>query len=319
MGYLKDLTERSAATFLELARIMIPIMVLIRIGEEFDLSEKLGLLLGPVMGIAGLPPEAGIVWAVTLLTNIYGGMGAYLSLYSKLNLSVGELSILCTMMLFAHSLPVEQAIVHRAGSNPIITGALRVISALVFGAITSWAFTLTGAFSESAALPEITGMMIGGLEDPGWLVWALATVKSLVFMMLIIILLFILLDVLERIGVIAKITKLLTPLLKRIGLDPQLAPLTTIGLLLGLSYGGGLIIQSAKKNNFSGRALFMSLAFLCLSHALIEDTALLLVLGADIWIILVGRLVFSLILIAALAKGINLFSIYRNERCKTRD
>ena len=46
----------------------------------------------------------------------------------------------------------------------------------------------------------------------------------------------------------------------------------------------------------------MALACLSLLHGLIEDTALMLAIGADIRVILFGRLAFTLVFIAALAR-----------------
>jgi len=73
-------------------------------------------------------------------------------------------------------------------------------------------------------------------------------------------------------------------------------------VLLGLTYGGALIIDEARKKNFPPRTLFLSLSWLSLSHSLIEDTAIMLALGADIWVVLVGRVILTLLIIAALAR-----------------
>jgi hypothetical protein len=40
---------------------------------------------------------------------------------------------------------------------------------------------------------------------------------------------------------------------------------------------------------------------LSLSHSLIEDTVIMLALGADIWVVLVGRVVLTLIIMMLLA------------------
>ncbi|MGI9385057.1 MAG: nucleoside recognition domain-containing protein [Methyloligellaceae bacterium] len=296
--YLKSLTHRSLATFAELTRIMLPVMVVVRVGEEFGLSQTLGHLLGPVMGLVGLPPEAGVVWAVGLLTGLYGGIGAYLGLLPELGLTIAEHSVLCAMMLMAHAIPVEQTIVRRAGASFAITSLLRIGGALVYGAAVAWICDVTGALSA----PLDTVWLTGGQGDPGWTSWAVATAKSFISILGVIVLLFIVLDALEALGVMRWLARMLEPLLQGIGLDPRLAPLTAIGSILGLTYGGGLIIQSTKEHRSSPRARFLALVCLSLSHSLIEDTALMLALGADIWIVLVGRIAFTLAVVATLAR-----------------
>src|SRR5699024_8738793 len=108
------------------------------IAEAYGLIDMLGTLLGPVMGLLNLPAEAGIVWATTMLTGIYGGLASIASLSGSLELTGGQLSALAAMMLFAHNMPVEQSIVHRAGASFGLTAALRIVTASVYGAAVSW-------------------------------------------------------------------------------------------------------------------------------------------------------------------------------------
>src|SRR3546814_18408941 len=105
----------------------------------------------------------------------------------------------------------------------------------------------------------------------------------------------------DRLGITRRITAAMMPLLKVSGLNAQVAPVTTVGVLLGLTYGGALIIDEAAKQNFSARTRFLALAWLSLSHSPIEDTLLLLALGADIWVTLVGRVALQLINVGILA------------------
>ncbi len=299
--YLRGLARRSVKTYSDLIRIMLPVMILVRIGEEFGLSQMLGGGLGPVMGLAGLPAEAGLVWAVCLLTGLYGGVGAYLTLLPDLNLTVAQHSILCAMMLTAHAIPVEQAIVRRAGASFIVTSALRIGVAFAYAVAAAWLCAAT----DSLSAPLQPVWLAAGFAEPGWISWASATAKSLISIFAIIVLLLVLLDALNATGIMRRATGLLAPALRGIGLDPRLAPVTTIGLLMGLGYGGALIIQAFREQTFSPKARFLALVCLSLIHGLIEDTALILAIGADIRIILFGRLVFTLAVIAALAQVVN--------------
>ncbi len=304
-AYVKNLTRRSLGSFIALVKIMLPVMIVIRVGEEFGLSEGLGTWLAPVMALTGLPPEAGIVWATSMLTGLYGGVGAYIALAGEMNLNVAQASILCAMLLFAHAIPVEQAIVRRAGASFILTSLLRIGGALVYGAMIAWICDVSGALSEPLKIEWLTG----GQVDRSWAAWGWATASSLASIFAIILVLFVALDLLEKLGILRRITTALEPALQSIGLDSRLAPLTTIGLLLGLTYGGALIIQATKEQDFTPRAKFLALALLSLCHSLIEDTGLMLALGGDIWIILVGRVVFSLCIVAVLARVLRLRAV----------
>ena len=144
--------------------------------------------------------------------------------------------------------------------------------------------------------------MMSGSGDTGYFAWIQATAFSLVLTFVIILVLVLALDALDRLGITRRITAALMPLLRISGLNAQVAPVTTVGVLLGLTYGGALIIEESEKQNFSPRTRFLALSWLSLSHSLIEDTLLLMALGADVWVVLVGRVAVTLAIVAALAR-----------------
>ena len=55
-------------------KIMIPVSLIIKILEETGLMQYVGYALSPLMQPLGLPGEMGLVWAATMLSNIYGGL-----------------------------------------------------------------------------------------------------------------------------------------------------------------------------------------------------------------------------------------------------
>lgn len=303
LSYLITLLRRSWRMFLAVSKVMLPIMIIVQIAQEFGVVDMIGRLIAPAMSLLHLPPEAGIIWTTTMLTGIYGGIATLSGLAGSADMTAGQLSALCAMMLFAHNIPVEQAIVRRAGASFWSTSALRIGTALVYGAAVSWACHLTGVLSEPMSFEWLRGSAtVADGTSNSYLAWAQATAFSLLLTFVVIAFLVLVLDVLEKLGVTRRITNAMMPLLRISGLDAKVAPVTTVGVLLGLTYGGALIIEESKKQNFSARTRFLALAWLSLSHGLIEDTLLLMALGADIWIMLVGRVLITLAIVATLAK-----------------
>ncbi|NYT64063.1 hypothetical protein H0A66_17230 [Alcaligenaceae bacterium] len=303
LSYLIVLFNRSLRMFITVAKVMLPVMVIVRIAQEYGLVDMVGQLIAPAMSLMNLPPEAGIIWTTTLLTGIYGGIATLSGLAGSADMTAGQLSALCAMMLFTHNIPVEQAIVRRAGASLWSTAALRVGTAIVYGATVSWVCHLSGVLAEPMSFEWLRGSAASvGIDANPYLVWAQETAFSLLLTFVIIIILVMALDALERLGITRRITAAMMPLLKISGLNAQVAPVTTVGVLLGLTYGGALIIEEAKKQNLAPRTRFLALTWLSLSHALIEDTLLLLALGADIWIILIGRVIVTLAIVATLAR-----------------
>ncbi|WP_339859805.1 hypothetical protein [Thalassospira alkalitolerans] len=302
--YFFDLFNRSQRLFITLIKVMLPVMIIVRIADEFGAVALASDLLSPVMGVIGLPPEAGLIWATCALVSMYGAVGAFIGLSAHLDMNAAQLSALCAMMLFAHGLPVEQAIVKRAGASLIATTVLRLGAAVSYAALITWISNTTGWLSEPVDFSWMAGgeTVVAATGLAGWIDWSMQTVKSLVVSFAVIVGLLIILDVLDKTGITNRITNGIMPILRVSGLSREVAPVTTIGVLLGLTYGGALIIDEARKKNFPPRTLFLSLSWLSLSHSLIEDTAIMLALGADIWVVLVGRVILTLLIIAALAR-----------------
>lgn len=303
MRYALELLHRSRRLFLTLVKIMLPVMVLVHVGQQLGWVDALGRAIAPAMAWLALPPEAGMIWVASVFVGVYGAIAALIGFAPELHLSVGQLSALGAMVLFAHAVPVEQSIVRRAGGSFWGTALLRIVVAMAYGGAVAWLSRLSGVLDEPASLTWLAASgASGGAAAGGTLEWLGSTALSLVLTFAVIVGLLILLDILERAGITRRVTGSLTPLLRFSGLDARAAPVTTVGVMLGLTYGGALIIEESARQNFSPRTRSLALAWLSLSHALIEDTLLVVALGADIWIVLVGRVLATLLIIAVMAR-----------------
>ena len=80
LRYLNTIRLRATRMFLTVAAIMVPVMVLVYVAERLGLVRLAGELLAPAMALMQLPAEAGIVWATTVITNIYGGIAVLAAL-----------------------------------------------------------------------------------------------------------------------------------------------------------------------------------------------------------------------------------------------
>lgn len=314
LSYCHKLLRRALTMFIALVKVMLPVMVVVKFGQELGLVSLLGRWLAPAMSLLDLPAEAGIIWATTLLTGLYGGIAAIVSLSPTL--TTGQLSALCAMMLFAHAIPLEQAIVRRAGASFWLTAALRIGTGLIYGGSVAWLSRFTGWLDTPVSFDWLQGSTLGmEAENASWWSWLQETALTLAMTLGVILGLLLLLDGLERLGLVRRFTALLLPLLRLSGLDARVASVTTVGVLLGITYGGALIIDEAEKQQLSARTRFLALSWLSLSHSLIEDTLLMLALGADIWVVLVGRIAITLVIVALLAKLTAAFTRASDESC----
>jgi hypothetical protein len=74
-----------------------------------------------------------------------------------------------------------------------------------------------------------------------------------------------------------------------------LMPLIT-GIIIGLTYGAGIIIYSIKTSNINKREAFLILLFLSICHAMIEDTLIFVAIGANGFILIAFRFILAIIL-----------------------
>lgn len=296
-NWLSSLIKEIFSITFDLFKLMIPIIIIVKIIEEVGGIQYISLALEPLMQLVGLPASMGLVWATTMLTNIYGGMIIFISNTSE-NLSVAQVTILGSMMLLAHGLPIEVRIAQKAGVRVIYTLILRIGSALLLG------FLLHKIYSAGCFLSQENNALWKPtiVEDQTIIEWIISQLEVLFQVFLVIAALVVFLKLLKLSGIEKLLGIILKPFLKVLGLSDQTTSISIIGITLGLTYGGGLLINEAKKGHISKLNIFGALSLLAICHSLIEDTLLIMLLGADLTGILYARLLFSIVLISVIIR-----------------
>lgn len=298
-GPLRRFAAEVAAALFPLLKVMIPVALVVRLLREWGLVEVLSAITAPAMRLVGLPSEMGLAWASALLTGLYGGLAAWAELASDHPLTVGQLTVLFVMMLTAHGLPLESAIARQAGLRLRWTIGLRLIAALAFG----WIHAITYAGVEAMQAPA-PAMLLEREADLGWSEWALGLGRQVLIVAAIIVGLLLLLRLLRALGVETLLAWLLRPVLRLVGIRREAMSMTLVGNLLGLSYGGGLLIKEARTGHLDRGQVLLAMSLLCLCHSQLEDTVLMVALGGHWSGVAVGRAVLSLVTIAVLARCI---------------
>lgn len=294
---LPELGKEIYDVCLLLFKLTIPVVIAVKILEELGAIPYISALLSPLMHLVGLPESMGLVWTTTMLTNIYAGMLIFFQSAPEAGLNVAQVTVLSSMLLIAHSLPLELRITQRAGMNLIFAFLLRFLTALLFGWLLHLSYSSFDLLQQPVQLlwqpPSV---------DTGWLSWGIAQIQSLVMIVVIVTVLLSLLRFLRWIHVERLMIWLLRPFLKLMGISEKATSLTIIGVTLGLSFGGGLLIKEAESGQVSPRDCFSALCLLSLCHSLIEDTLLVMSMGADLSGILWARLIFSVLLVCLITR-----------------
>lgn len=282
-----------------LIRIMVPALICVRVLELLGVTGLLAWGLEPAMSSLGLPSEFGLVWAAAMLTNIYTAMVVFYELSAGEVYSVAQMSVLGILILISHALPVEGAVARLLHVSWGLTLSLRVVGAYVLAWGTHQLAQLGGFGAETAQL-----IWQPSLRAEGWVAWCYEQLNLLVSVLVILAVLMAAMRVLRALGFERLMAVLLWPLIKIMNVQRNAASITIIGLMLGLSFGAGLLVDAARSGELSKRDIKVVACFLGLCHSIIEDTLLIMLLGADIIPILLGRFVFSCLVIAWLARTV---------------
>jgi hypothetical protein len=80
-----------------------------------------------------------------------------------------------------------------------------------------------------------------------------------------------------------------------------------VGVIVGITYGAALLYQFNEKQGLGHKDACLITVFLCLAHAMIEDTLLFAVVGGNLFWIFAARLVIAVLVVRLLATG-NLYT-----------
>ena len=294
----KEILRESLQTSGMLFKIMVPLIVITKILRELGAIEIISHWLEPCMHLVGLPGSMGLVWATGIVTNLYGALLVFVSLGSTPVLTIAQVTVLATLLLLAHALPIELKIAQKTGIRIHWMFLIRIGGALCLGMI------LNGVFSLGHLLQAPSHLLWSPAPEPeGW-GWIWREIKNLFTIYCVIMLLLILLDFLKWTGLIKGLNRLLTPVLNFLGIGYEATHLILIGMTLGLGYGGGLLIREVHQGHVPSKDVFVVMVFMGLCHSLIEDTLLMTALGAHFSGILLGRVLFAFIITLAFSQSI---------------
>lgn len=293
----------------ELIRITVPVAIITKILEEFGLIASLSTVLEPVMGLIGLPGSLGLVWATAMLTNLYGGIAVFAALAPGLDLTSAQITVLCSAMLIAHALPVELSVSKRAGANLLPIGLLRLGGAVVYAFLLNRICLGFDIWQDKAVL-----LFKAPAQEGDLLQWALALLQNQGMIILIIFCIVLLMRISRKVGLLTLLENILAPVLPFFGMGRQAAPITVVGMVMGIGYGGALIIRETSKGKMAREEVFNSMALMGLCHGLVEDTLVMAAIGGKIGGIFWGRIVFSLIVTYLLVRLLHALAARRMQQ-----
>lgn len=273
-----------------LSKVIFPITLIVTILQFTPVLTWVINFVEPLMGLLGLSGEAAIPLVLGNALNLYAGIAGILSL----ELTVKEVFILAVMLSFSHNLFIETGVALRVGVKLWVILAVRfglaIISALIIrfvwqggGEIAKYAF-----FSEQTHNPSGWGeIVLLGFEKASLGILQLA---------IIVIPLMIIVQYLRDLKYLEKMSNALAPFTKVIGVQPNTSMTLIAGLVIGLAYGAGIMIQAVEEDGVSKKDATLAFIFLVACHAVVEDTLIFVPLGIPILPLLIIRVVTAFVL-----------------------
>ena len=292
---------------------MIPVSIGVKILEFTGMLSLLGKALSPLMKLVGLPGATGIVWASAMLSNIYGGMIAFASIQGSITLTTAQVTVLSLMMLLAHTFPIELQVAYRAGVRLPVIFAIRFGFALLAGIILNAIYTYCDWGQSISTFSWIPKEGNKGLDT-----WLWAELERYCYVIIAIFCLLLVMRLLKVSGILDLLSKALAPILGVLGISKTVIPMTVIGLTTGLLYGGALIIKEAEEKEIAKLDIFYAMVLMGLCHALIEDSILMISLGADVLGVVVFRIAFAVIITFIIVRVVKKMDLKVAEKVLTR-
>jgi hypothetical protein len=268
-------------------KIFVPLSVVTLVLKQLGVLELIAPFFSPFMSVIGLPGEA----ALTLLVGFTNTIYAALATAAVMDLTARQITILGVVLGISHSLFIETGILSNLRMATVGIAAFRMVVGLGSGIILD------------AILPEIGGAVVlhavaGSFSWPDALLQIVITSLFIVGLIFSITFGYELLAEWRGADRFKPVARFLTACA---GISGKAMAPWLLGVIVGITYGAALLYQFNEKEGLSHKDACLITVFLCLAHAMIEDTLLFAVMGGDFAWIFVTRMVIAVLLVRLLA------------------
>lgn len=278
-----------------LGKIIFPITLIVTLLQHTPVLPWVIELITPLMNLIGLSGDAAIPIVLGNFLNLYAAIGAILTL----DLTVKEVFISAVMLSFSHNMLVESSVAIKVGVKLWVVVAVRMGLAIISAVIINLVWQGGEEIAKYGMIPakeeQVTGwgaILLDGLQKAGLGILQLA---------IIVIPLMIVIQVLKDYKWLAVFSKWMAPITRGLGMKENTSTTLAAGLLFGLAYGAGVMIQAVKEDGVSKKDATLAFIFLVACHAVVEDTLIFVPLGIPVLPLLLIRLGVAILLTVVVA------------------
>lgn len=273
-------------------KILVPISFFTLLLNYSGILGRMDGLLTPVMGVLSLPPAAALPLIVGVLSGIYGAVAAM----AVLPLTPDQMTLIAIFLLISHGLPMETVVQAKSGIRPFKAAAFRLSTSVVTVMIAGWILDPAERVSGGAA----AAMAAKTAFWPTLTDWSLATGLLALQILAIVTAIMVTLELLKVFQLLPALLRVLTPVLRLMGLDRRVGMLWLTAGIFGIAYGGAVIVEEVRESGLDEESLTRLHLSIGINHAMIEDPALFLPLGVGAFWLWVPRLIAAVVAVRLL-------------------
>jgi hypothetical protein len=273
-----------------LGKIIFPVTLIVAVLQYTPVLPWVIKIVSPLMKLIGLSGDAAIPLVLGNFLNLYAAIGAILTL----DFSVKEVFILAVMLSFSHNLFIESGVAMKAGVKLWVVLTTRLGLAFVSAAVINLVWHGGGEQAKYGLIENnmeqasgFAQIFLQGLEKAGLGILQLA---------MIVIPLMVVIQFLKDIEWLNKFSKTMAPVTRSLGMQENTSTTMAAGLLFGLAYGAGVMIQAVQEDGVSKKDVTLAFIFLVACHAVVEDTLIFVPLGIPVWPLFLIRLGVAIVL-----------------------
>jgi hypothetical protein len=274
-------------SFIWVLEILIPISLLTALLLWSGWISKIDFLFQSLMGWIHLPALAALPLLIGIIAGFYGGIAAM----SALPFSLEEITLMAIFMMICHSLIQEGIIQGKSGWHPLKAALFRLGVAIITVLVVSLFFDSASAPSPVTRNPTIPSPPLEGYLQN----WVSSTLYLTGKIFIIIVGVHVLLEIIKAMGWIDPLIKLLSPVLKFLGLSEKAGTLWIAGAFFGLIYGAAVILEEMKEGLLTDEEAEKLHLSIGINHSFIEDPILFMALGVSFFWAWVPRLLAAIL------------------------
>lgn len=128
------------------------------------------------------------------------------------------------------------------------------------------------------------------------------SLNTILGMAKVVIPLMIIIQLMRDYHILEKLSQKLEFISRILGISKEAIFPLIIGMVTGISYGAGAVMEATKEAGLSQRDIFLTGIFLSCCHGILETTLIFAVIGANFWVLTVVRLGIAIILTMVFAR-----------------